>query len=108
MMMTFFVIRPANALLRLGILSGILGLGLLATDRVQASGVALFVALLSLALAALTWVLWTLGEVLVYLAGLGVLLHRVIRFLVWAGRSLVAGAWALVGIALLFVGVTLA
>jgi P-type conjugative transfer protein TrbJ len=100
------MLRPAGALLRLGILSGVLSLGLLATDRVQASGVALFVALLSLALAALTWVLWTLGEVLVYLARLGVLLHRAVRAVVRGGRSLASRGRALVGVALLLVVVT--
>jgi P-type conjugative transfer protein TrbJ len=106
MLTTFFVIRPAGALLRLGILSGILSVALLAVDRVQASGVALFVALLLVALAAVTWVLWTLGEVLVCLAGLGVLLQRVMRGVVHAGRSLVARGWTLVAIALLLVVVT--
>src|SRR5262249_7312855 len=106
MLTTIFVIRPAGALLRLGLLSGILSLGLLATDRVQASGVALVVALLSLALAVLTWAVWTLGEVLVFLTGVGVLLHRVIRGAVRAGRSFVARGWALVAIALFLTGVT--
>ena len=67
-MTTIVVIRPASALLRLGLLSGVLSLILFATDRVQASGVALFVALLTVALAVLTWAVWTVGEVLVSLA----------------------------------------
>ena len=67
---------------------------------------ALFVALLSVALAVLTWVLWTLGEVLVYLAGLGVLVHRAVRGVVRGARSLVSRGRALVGVALLLVVVT--
>ena len=92
--------------MRLGILSGVLSLALLATDRVQTSGVALLVALLSVALAVLTWVLWTLGEALVCLAALGVLLHRMGRGMVRGARSLVSRGRALVGVALLLVVVT--
>lgn len=97
MVTTFVVIRPASALLRLGILWGVLSVGLLAMDRVQASGVALFVALLSTGLAVVTWVLWTLGEVLVCLAGLGVLLHRAGRGVIRGVRLLASPGRALVG-----------
>lgn len=106
MLTTFVLIRPAGALLRLGILSGVLSLALLATDRAQASGVALFVALFSVALAVLARVVWTLGEVLVYLAGLGVLIHRVGFSVVRGVRSLASRGRALIGVALLLVIVT--
>jgi P-type conjugative transfer protein TrbJ len=105
-MLTFFVIRPASALLRLGLLAGVLSLGLLIADRVQASGVALFVALLSVALAVVTWVLWTVGEVLVYLAGVGILLHRAGRGVVCGARSLLTRRGWLVGVILVFGVVT--
>src|SRR5262245_25980338 len=100
-MTTVFVIRPANALLRLGLLSGVLSLVLLAMNRIQASGVALFVALLAVALAVVTWALWTLAEVLVALAGLGVLLYRAGRTGLRVAHALAARARALVCVVLL-------
>ncbi len=100
-MTTIFVIRPANALLRLGLLSGVLSLVLLATNRIHASGVALFVALLAVALAVVTWAVWTVGEVLVSLAGFGILLHRAGRTGLRLARSLAARGRALVGVVLL-------
>src|SRR5262249_37417731 len=100
-MTTVFVIRPANALLRIGLLSGVLSVVLLAMNRIQASGVALFVALLAVALAVLAWLVWTVGEVLVSLTGLGVLLYRAGRTGLRLARALAARGRALVGVALL-------
>jgi P-type conjugative transfer protein TrbJ len=105
-MTTVFVIRPANALLRIGALSGVLSLVLLAMNRVHASGVALFVALLAVALAVLTWALWTVGEVLVSLAGFGVVLHRAAGTGLRGARALVSRGRALLGAALLLAVVT--
>jgi P-type conjugative transfer protein TrbJ len=106
MLTTVVVIKPARAVLRLGVLSGVLSLILFTIDRVQASGVALFVALLAVALAVLTWAVWTVGGVLVSLAGLGVLLHRAGRIGLRGARALVSRGRALVGVTLLLVVTT--
>jgi hypothetical protein len=75
-------------------------------SRIQASGVALFVALLAVALAVLTWLVWTVCEVLVSLTGLGVLLYRTGRTGLRLVRALVVRGRALVGVALLLIVVT--